>query len=207
MKPGIVFLDKDGTLVEDIPYNVDPQRMRLAPGVLDGLRYLHAAGCRLVVVTNQSGIARGYFSEGELAAVEKRLRQLLAQGNVPLDGFYYCPHHPSGVVPGYAIHCSCRKPEPGLILRAAADLQATDLSNSWMIGDILNDVECGKRAGVRTILIDNGNETEWEWTPLRQPEFTVQSFLEAAHIIVKGEWVLTDLPGLETRPTKMDGMS
>src|SRR5581483_10333629 len=113
-----VFLDKDGTLVEDVPYNVDPDRIRLLPGTAAGLRRLHAAGYQLVVVSNQSGVARGYFPESALAAVEARLRELLTSAGVPLAGFYYCPHHPAGAVPAYTVACTCRKPLPGLVVRA-----------------------------------------------------------------------------------------
>src|SRR3954470_4144135 len=105
-----VFLDKDGTLIEDVPYNVDPERIRLAPGAEQGLRLLHAAGYGLVVISNQSGGARGFFEEEALLAVEQRLRDLLAGAGVPLLGFYYCPHHPEGVVPNLAVACGCRKP-------------------------------------------------------------------------------------------------
>jgi histidinol-phosphate phosphatase family protein len=115
-----VFLDKDGTLVEDVPYCADPERMKLLPGAGPALRSLHEAGWRLAVVTNQSGVARGLFPESALAAVEARLREVLAAEGVPLAAFLYCPHHPDGVVPAYAVHCDCRKPEPGLILAAAA---------------------------------------------------------------------------------------
>src|SRR5512138_1881740 len=108
-----VFLDKDGTLITDNPYSVDPAEMRLLPGVVRGLRQLQAAGYALIVVTNQSGVARGLFSEGALAGVEARLRQLLRAAGVSLAGFYYCPHHPHGGVGPYAIECTCRKPQPG----------------------------------------------------------------------------------------------
>src|SRR5262245_36427310 len=93
-----VFLDKDGTLIEDVPYNVDPGQIRLTPGAATGLRLLHERGFRLLIISNQSGVARGYFPEQALAAVEERLRELLAEVGVPLAGFYYCPHHPQGVV-------------------------------------------------------------------------------------------------------------
>src|SRR5690349_4128123 len=106
-----VFLDKDGTLVEDVPYNADPAEMRLMPGAAEGLFLLHVAGFRLFVVSNQSGVARGYFREEALGAVEARLRELLVRADVPLSGFYYCPHHPEGSVPEYAVECRCRKPE------------------------------------------------------------------------------------------------
>jgi histidinol-phosphate phosphatase family protein len=180
MTPAI-FLDKDGTLIQDVPYNVDPAKIRLCTGVASGVRRLHEAGFALVVVTNQSGVARGYFDEAAIAPVEQRLRHLLP---VPIAGFYHCPHHPDGVVMEYAIRCRCRKPQPGMMLQAAMDL-SLDLNRSWLIGDILNDVEAGQRAGCRTVLIDNGNETEWILMPGRVPHHTVLTFNEAAEAILQ----------------------
>jgi histidinol-phosphate phosphatase family protein len=181
-----VFLDKDGTLIHDVPYNVDPDRIALTPGAIEGLRLLRAVGFQLIVVSNQSGVARGYFAEEALDAVEARLRALLAAGGVLLDGFYYCPHHPQGTVPGHAVACACRKPAPGLILRAAAEHQL-DAGHSWMVGDILDDVECGRRAGCRTVLIANGNETEWRCTPLRRPHYVAADLEQAARAILAAE--------------------
>ena len=178
-----VFIDKDGTLIEDVPYNVDPELIRLTQGAIEGLRLLSGAGYQLIVITNQSGVARGYFPESALVAVEERVRQLLIKFDISLTGFYYCPHHPDGVVQGLAISCSCRKPEPGLLLRSAAE-HGIDLAQSWFIGDILNDVEAGRRAGCKTILIDNGNETEWQLSPQRSPHYTVADLVEAAQVIV-----------------------
>jgi histidinol-phosphate phosphatase family protein len=146
-----VFLDKDGTLIADVPYNVDPRRIRFLPGVLDGARRLHAAGYRLVVVTNQPGVALGFFEAAALDAVEAALRDAFSAAGAPLAGFFYCPHHPSGHVRPYAAACGCRKPMPGL-LHAAARTLDIDLAGSWMVGDILNDVEAGRRAGCRTVL-------------------------------------------------------
>jgi histidinol-phosphate phosphatase family protein len=196
-----VFLDKDGTLVEDVPYNVDPERIRLMPGAAEGLFLLHASGYRLFVVSNQSGVARGYFPEEALRAVEDRLRGLLAEFAVPLDGFYYCPHHPEGGEESYAIDCDCRKPRPGLIRQAARD-HGMDLSRSWVVGDILNDIEAGRRAGCRTVLVDNGNETEWLLTPWRLPHHFANDLIEAALIIAAvggigsrlddGRWTMDD---------------
>jgi D-glycero-D-manno-heptose 1,7-bisphosphate phosphatase len=183
MSTKAVFLDKDGTLVPDVPYNVDPSRIKLAEGAARGLQLLHAADFALIVISNQSGVARGYFKEEALVAVEQRLSMLLAQIGVPLSGFYYCPHHLDGVVPQYAIACDCRKPQAGLILQAAHD-HDIDLSQSWFVGDILHDVEAGRRAGCRTILVDNGNETEWELSRERLPHHTVADLTEAARVIV-----------------------
>jgi histidinol-phosphate phosphatase family protein len=181
-RPRAVFLDKDGTLVEDVPYNVDPECVRLAPGAAEGLAALDAAGYRLAVVSNQSGVARGYFPEEALAGVERRLRQLLAGVGVALAGFYYCPHHPDGRVPAYAVACRCRKPEPGLLHRAAREL-GVGLEQCWLVGDILDDVEAGRRAGCRTVLIDNGNETEWRRAPEREPHHVAADLAEAARLI------------------------
>jgi len=177
-----VFLDKDGTLIEDVPYNVDPEHIQLTRGATEGLQLLNASRYRLIVITNQSGVARGYFPELALVAVETRLRQLLADVGVPLAGFYYCPHHPDGVVQEFAKNCSCRKPEPGLLL-CAADSHDINLTQSWFIGDILNDVEAGRRAGCKTVLIDNGNETEWQMSWQRSPHYTVADLTEAALVI------------------------
>jgi histidinol-phosphate phosphatase family protein len=181
-----VFLDKDGTLIEDVPYNVNPAQIRLLPGVLEGLAALHAAGYRLVVVSNQSGVAKGYFEEKALGPVAQHLETLLDQAGIPLAGFYYCPHYPEGTVAAYSFDCTCRKPRPGLLRLAAQEL-GLELSRSWMVGDILNDIEAGHRAGCRAILLDNGNETKWVMSPLRRPEYVAQSMLEAARLVVQAE--------------------
>jgi histidinol-phosphate phosphatase family protein len=181
-----VFLDKDGTLIEDVPYNVDPDRISLTEGAADGLRALNAAGYRLVVVSNQSGVARGYFVESALDAVERRLRDLLGGAGVPLTGFYTCPHHPDGCIARYSIACGCRKPAPGLLERAARD-HGISLAHSWLVGDILHDIEAGRRAGCRTVLLDVGHETEWEQTPLRIPDFTAANLAEAARLIIDAD--------------------
>ena len=182
MNAKAVFLDKDGTLIEDMPYNVDPELIRLSAGALEALRLLQDLGYRLIVVTNQSGVARGYFQEEKLRQVEERLRQLLSSAGIRLSGFYYCPHHPQGVVSQYALECPCRKPRPGMLYDAARECHL-DLRASWLVGDILNDVEAGNRAGCRTILIDNRHETEWILTPIREPGFLVKDLKEAAQVI------------------------
>ncbi len=177
-----VFLDKDGTLIADEPYNVDPDRIVLLPGVLEGLQQLHAAGYLPIIVSNQSGVARGFFSISALRGVEARLRELLHRAGVPLAGFYFCPHHPQGIVPPYAMECLCRKPQPGLLLQAAC-MHHVNLARSWMIGDILDDMEAGRRAGCHTVLINNGHETEWRLSPQREPEHSAGDFLEATQYI------------------------
>ncbi len=177
-----VFIDKDGTLVEDVPYNVDPERIRLMPGA-ERLRELIAIGYQLVVISNQSGIARGYFDEDALASSVRGLETLLRRIEVPLASFYYCPHHPNGRVEKYRLECACRKPSSGLIERAAIELRL-DLGRSWMVGDILDDVEAGCRAGCRTVHIDSGHETEWILAPDRMPHRTVANLGGAVDAIL-----------------------
>ncbi|HYD94876.1 MAG TPA: HAD family hydrolase [Noviherbaspirillum sp.] len=177
-----VFLDKDGTLVENVPYNVNPALLELTWQAGQGLQLLRQLGYALIVVTNQAGVAKGLFTETALGPLQHRLAERLAQYGVLLDGFYYCPHSPDGMVSRYAIACTCRKPMPGMLLRAAHE-HGIDLSQSWMVGDILNDVEAGRRAGCRTVLINNGNETEWKMSPLRTPHFTAPNLYVAATLI------------------------
>jgi D-glycero-D-manno-heptose 1,7-bisphosphate phosphatase len=177
-----IFLDKDGTLVENVPYNVNPALVQLTWHAGPGLQLLKQLGYALFIVTNQTGVAKGLFTESALQPVQARLAEQLAQYGVTLDGFYYCPHSPDGVIDRYAINCTCRKPMPGMLHRAARE-HGIDLACSWMIGDILNDVEAGRRAGCRTVLIDNGNETEWQMTPQRKPHLTAADLYEAATLI------------------------
>ena len=188
MSQRAVFLDKDGTLVKNIPFNVDPAKIRLRGDATEALRLLHAAGYRLFIVSNQPGVALGLFSATAMTGVRHRLESLFREAGVPLAGFYYCPHHPAGRVPGYAVSCSCRKPLPGLITRAAAE-HGIDLERSWMIGDILDDVEAGRRAGCRTVHLDVGNETEWIRSPARVPDYTRSTLGAATQAILERDLV------------------
>lgn len=181
-----LFIDKDGTLIEDDPYNVDPLRIRLYPEAGPALALLARHGYRIIVVSNQSGVARGFFQEQALRGVEITLRTKLSDAGVALSGFYYCPHHPNGTVNRYATDCQCRKPRPGLIFRAAEEL-GISLDRSWMAGDILNDVEAGNRAGCRTVLVNRQNETEWVSGRYRVPEHVAPDVLSAAEYIVARE--------------------
>lgn len=181
-----VFVDKDGTLIKDVPYNVNPDLIRLEKGVLEGLEKLSHNDYLIIIISNQSGIAKGLFESSQLCGVRRKITDLLEQRNVFLSGFYYCPHHPEGALEQYSFDCNCRKPKPGMILAAAEDMNI-DLENSWMIGDILNDVEAGARAGCKTILINNGNETEWVMNEFRIPFYTATNFSEAAEFILTSE--------------------
>lgn len=155
-----VFLDRDGVLIEDTGYPSDPDTISLLPGVGAGLRQLQAAGWRLVVVSNQSGIARGKFDLLRLDQIHDRLRALLRAEGVELDALYFCPHHPAGIAP-FNVPCDHRKPAAGMLRSAAAEL-ALDLEQCWMIGDKESDVEAAHAAGVRAILLGSAPDTHAE---------------------------------------------
>ncbi|MDH4238938.1 MAG: D-glycero-beta-D-manno-heptose 1,7-bisphosphate 7-phosphatase [Phycisphaerae bacterium] len=147
-----IFLDRDGTLIEDPGYLNHPEQVKLLEGVAEALIELRAMGYMLIVVTNQSAVARGIVSEKVLGEIHNRLRQLLTERGAYLDQIYYCPYHPDGVVPKYRKESDWRKPNPGMLL-AASDEMDIDLSQSWKIGDSSSDIEAGLRAGCKTILV------------------------------------------------------
>lgn len=169
-----IFLDKDGTLIPDIPYNVVPERITLNEHVAESLYELQKK-FKLIVVSNQAGVAKGLFAMEDLQGVQNKMISLFQEYQVKIDGFYFCPHYPSGKIERYAKVCNCRKPKPGMLLEAAR-AHHIDLSQSWMIGDILNDVQAGKSVGCKAILIDNGNETEWD---LQSSEHRVPDYIAA----------------------------
>ncbi|MCM8748091.1 HAD family hydrolase [Thermomicrobiaceae bacterium CFH 74404] len=176
-----IFLDRDGTLVWPRAYPSTPEELTLYEGIGPELHALQQQGFRLVVVTNQSGVAHGYFTVQALAQMHHHLARELSKFDVHLDGIYFCPHHPQGTVPEFRCQCACRKPEPGMLLAAAADL-GLDLSRSWMVGDILDDIEAGKRAGCRTVLVDLSSEPA-PGSPVRLPDFVVTSTLAGLQLI------------------------
>jgi D-glycero-D-manno-heptose 1,7-bisphosphate phosphatase len=152
VKKPAVFLDRDGTLIEEVGYLDRLDRFRLFPWSLEAVRLLNRAGFHVVLVTNQSGVARGFFTEAFVEETHRHLTGLLAAGGAHIDRYYYCPHLPDAAVEAYRRPCDCRKPAPGLIHQAARDL-AIDLAGSWVVGDQRRDVEMGARAGIRSILV------------------------------------------------------
>lgn len=179
-----VFVDKDGTLVENVPFNVEPDRVRLTDGAAEALAVLRDAGFAVILVSNQPGVALGRFPVSALAAVDQRLQELLSSPHgARLDATYYCPHVPATRDGREVPACACRKPAPGLLLRAASE-HGLHLERSWMVGDILDDVEAGHAAGCRAILVERGGETEWRLSPARTPDFTVPTMLAAARKII-----------------------
>lgn len=176
-----IFLDRDGTLVHPRHYPSRSEDLRLYDGIVPELRALRRMGFRLVVITNQSGLARGLFTVADLDRMHAYLRERLAAQGVWLDAIYYCPHHPDGVVPGLAIRCGCRKPAPGMLLRAADEL-GLSLADSWLVGDILDDVEAGHRAGCRSVLVDLGTESPPS-APQRRPDYIARDTRHALRLI------------------------
>jgi D,D-heptose 1,7-bisphosphate phosphatase len=179
-----VFIDKDGTLIKDVPYNVNTNLIIFEEGIVPALQQLQALGYLLIIVSNQPGIAFSYYSEQDVQRVFEFIAGQLQQYDIQLNGFYYCPHHIQGSNREYAKPCYCRKPLPGMLLKAAMELDI-DLENSWMIGDILNDCEAGNRAGCTTILLNVGNETEWEMEHNRRPRFICNTWGDAVTIIIQ----------------------
>jgi D-glycero-D-manno-heptose 1,7-bisphosphate phosphatase len=179
-----IFIDKDGTLIKNVPYNVNTNLIQFEDEVVPALQLLQAAGFQLIIISNQPGIAFSYFSEEEVQRVFTFLQDHLQQQGVQLNGYYYCPHHAQGSNRPYAQICNCRKPLPGLLLQAAMD-HDINLEHSWMVGDILDDTEAGNRAGCKTILLNNGNETEWELDNNRRPTYVCSTWHQAAEIIIQ----------------------
>jgi D-glycero-D-manno-heptose 1,7-bisphosphate phosphatase len=180
LRPAL-FLDRDGTLVEEVHHLSRPEQIRLLPGASRAVRLANRRAVPVVVVTNQSAVARGLLTEEELGAVHEVLRTALVRDGARLDAIYYCPHHREAVIPAYAVDCDCRKPAPGLLLRAARDL-GLNLSRGVMIGDRLLDIEAGRRAGCRGVLVRTGYgaSEEGSLTPSDpQPDRVADDILEA----------------------------
>lgn len=182
-----VFLDRDGTLHEDVHFLRDPEDLRLFESAGPALRLLRERGFLLVVVTNQSGIARGYLDEDRLAAIHARLREQLAALGVTIDAIYHCPHHPEDArEERHRVDCACRKPRPGMFLQAAREL-AIDLERSYAIGDAARDVEAARAAGVTALFVRSGRCKEPLWSPGEEPAASCEDLLEAARWIVQEE--------------------
>lgn len=155
MAHSALFLDRDGTIVEDVGYLNDPDGLVIYEGAFAAVQAIRELGFKTVVVTNQSGLARGLIDENTLNAIHECLRDVFLHQGAPLDAVYYCPHHPEATVQRYRRHCSCRKPEPGLLRRAAEALEI-DLARSYLVGDKISDIVAGHRAGCRSILVRTG---------------------------------------------------
>jgi len=149
-----VFLDRDGTIIEDVGYLGECSKIRFLPRVSEAIKLLNENGFKVIVTTNQSGVARGYFTEETVREINTYIQESLAKQGAIIDKTYYCPHHIDGIIKEYSKECYCRKPNPGMIKEAAAEFDI-DLEGSFVIGDKITDVEAGYRAGCHTVLLTN----------------------------------------------------
>jgi len=183
-----VFIDRDGTISEEVGYVNHVSRYRVFPFAAEAVRALNSAGWLAILITNQAGVARGYFNEALVGEVHKALTGELERGGARLDAIYYCPHHPSVGEPPYRLDCDCRKPRPGLIHRAAADFRL-DLARCWMVGDRYGDTELARNAGLRSAFVLTGygrGELEHQSRAWRhRPDLVAENLLEAVREIVK----------------------
>lgn len=187
MKRPAVFIDRDGTISEEVGYVNHPSRFRVFPYSAEAIRILNENGLLAIVITNQAGVARGYFAEEVILKIHDQLKRDLQNGSAQLDGIYYCAHHPSVGEPPYRLACDCRKPKTGLIEQAARDFEI-DIAASWMAGDRYSDVELARNAGLRSAFLLSGyGRGEWEYQSQNwkhQPDLVSENLLEAVRSIV-----------------------
>lgn len=189
-KGAAVFLDRDGTINEEVGYVNHPSRLWLLPGVASAIKRLNEREIYVIVATNQSGVARGYFDEELVKVVHQKMEELLAAEGARIDRIYYCPHHPTIGPPEYRRECECRKPRIGMIKKAVAELDI-DLQKSYSIGDRIKDICFGHNAGLKSILLLTGfgrGEYEFQRHKWKEtPEFIAENLMEAV------EWILLGL--------------
>ena len=181
-----VFVDRDGTLIEEVGYLDRVERLVLYPWTTDAIRALNRAGLTIVLVSNQSGIARGFFTEAVVDAVHSHMESRLQAGGAHIDAYYYCPHHPDGKVSGYAQHCDCRKPKRGLVDRAVHEL-GVDPVRSFVVGDRWLDVGLARTVGARGVLVRTGYGATEERRPRQETpaDAIVDNFAGAASWILR----------------------
>ena len=179
-----VFLDRDGTLIEHYDYLTDPDQVKIMPTAAPALRMLKDRGYALVVITNQSAVARGMITEQKLLDIHSRLKALLAEQGVYLDQIYYCPYHPEGVIDKYRRESPLRKPSPGMLELASQELDI-DLARSWMIGDDDRDIQAGAAAGCRTVFLESHRASPLVHTGGSKPDFQAVNLREAANLIIR----------------------
>jgi D-glycero-D-manno-heptose 1,7-bisphosphate phosphatase len=181
-----VFLDRDGTINEELSYLAELSRLRLIEGAAAAIARLNRAAFKVIVVSNQSGVARGYFAEDAVQHVHSALRERLERVHARVDAFYYCPHHPTEGIEPYKRDCHCRKPKPGMLERAARELQI-DLNHSFIVGDRLSDLIAGHAVGCKPILVQTGFGHETQKALIDCP---VQPVFIAATLFEACEWIL-----------------
>ena len=197
MKKNIaIFLDRDGTINEEVGYMDSLDKFKIIPCAYEAIRLINKSGMKAVVISNQAGVARGLFTEDFVKITHEYLQTALRKNGAYIDNFYYCPHHPTEGTEPYRQVCNCRKPAPGMLLQAAHDLNI-DLKRSYLVGDRFNDMEAGKKMGVKGILVKTGfgqgllqDDGPDEATPENKPDFIAADILEAV------KWILSQVASL-----------
>lgn len=193
MKKNIaVFLDRDGTINEEVGYLDSLDKLKIISGAYEAIRLINESGMKAVVISNQAGVARGLFTEDFVQITNEHLQTALRQKGAYIDNFYYCPHHPTEGIGIYLQQCNCRKPAPGMLLQAAQDLNI-DLTRSYFVGDTFRDMEAAKKAGVKGVLVKTGYGQDFlqddgpdRGTAEAKPDFIAANILEAV------KWILKD---------------
>lgn len=188
-----VFVDRDGTISEEVGYISDLDQFRLVPKAAEAIKLINESDLVVIVITNQAGVAKGYFSEETVDHIHKKMEKLLLEHGAYLDGIYYCPHHPEGVVGSYRRACDCRKPAPGLLEQASKD-HGIDLAASYMVGDKVTDIELARKVGAKGILVLTGyGRDELQKisdVPVENPAYVALDLFDAV------KWIMNDL-GIE----------
>jgi D,D-heptose 1,7-bisphosphate phosphatase len=179
-----VFLDRDGTINEEVGYLDSLEKLRMIPEAFEAIRLVNQSGMKAVVISNQSGVARGYFDEAFVETVHASIQALLKEHMAWIDRFYYCPHHPTEGTGTYRTACPCRKPEAGLLLRASQEM-GIELARSYMVGDMPKDIEAAARAGAKGILVQTGYGGD-HLSFLVRPDYIARDILDAV------EWIMKD---------------
>lgn len=183
-----VFLDRDGTLIEEVGYLSRVDQVALYPWSIDAIRLLNRAGLRVIVTTNQAGVARGFFSEETVLDVHRHIDAIVARGGAHIDAYYYCPHHPEGKVVAYAQACDCRKPGPGLVERAVQEL-GVEAARSFVVGDRWLDIQLARAVGARGVLVRTGYGATEEARPV--PDVVADAVTD--NLIDATAWILRNL--------------
>lgn len=182
-KNSAVFLDRDGTINEEVGYLGDLEKLNIYPNSFEAIRLINKSGMKAVVITNQSGVARGYFSEDFVMTVHSRINETLQKKGAHIDRFYYCPHHPTEGKGHYLKSCNCRKPKTGMLIKASEEL-GIDLSRSYMVGDTAKDIELAKGARVKGILVKTGYGKK-EMSSDIKPDYIAEDIRDAVNWIMK----------------------
>jgi D,D-heptose 1,7-bisphosphate phosphatase len=193
-----VFLDRDGVVIEEVGYLSDVSQLCFTPHSAQAVHLLNTTKMKVIMITNQSGVARGYFSEAAISKIHQEIDKQLSAEKAFIDGIYYCPHHPEGSVKQYAIQCDCRKPGLGL-LKQAAEEHSIDLKHSYLVGDKLSDVECGQKAGLISILVLTGYGKD-EMKKITEGS-SVKPIYIARNLYEAAQWIIEDYGGGNTGDT------